>query len=63
MQDGMKLQGSALYRSYLKIPATLQLLLALVGLCVLYHHMPPSNNARQSGNGALLDEELQDPEH
>lgn len=60
MQDGMKLQGSALYRSYLKLPATLQLLLALTGLLVLYHHAPPAT--RRSMDSGLLDEELAEPE-
>ena len=56
----MKLQGPALYRSYLKVPATLELLLALTGIFVLYHHVsPPTKKLEVS---TLLDEELQDPD-
>lgn len=63
MQDGMKLQGSALYRSYLKIPATLQLLLALTGLFVLYHHAP-SAAARKTDDDTttLLEDALRSEE-
>jgi hypothetical protein len=64
IQMGSHLQGSALFRSYLRIPASLQLLVAFTGLVVLYHHVPgPTGKASVSSDGGLLEEELEDPEH
>jgi hypothetical protein len=60
MQLGNHLPGSALYNSYLKIPASLQLLVAFTGLFVLYHHAP--GPAGKVPDNALLEEELEDPE-
>ena len=50
-------------RSYLRIPASLQLLVAFTGLVVLYHHAPgPAGKAGVSSDNTLLEDELADPE-
>ena len=50
-------------RSYLRIPASLQLLVAFTGLVVLYHHAPgPTGKAGVSSDNGLLEDELADPE-
>ncbi len=62
LSDPIHLHGDC--RSYLRIPASLQLLVAFTGLVVLYHHVPgPSGKASVVADGGLLDEELEDPEH
>jgi len=64
IQMGSHLQGSALFRSYLRIPASLQLLIAFTGLVVLYHHAPgPTVKGEAAGDNGLLEGEVEDPEH
>jgi len=53
-----------LFRSYLRIPASLQLLIAFTGLVVLYHHAPgPTVKGEAAGDNGLLEGEVEDPEH
>lgn len=56
VQMGKSLQGAGLFSDYLKIPASLVLLLAFTGIFVLYHHMPGPQVKTANDDAVLLEE-------
>lgn len=53
-----KLAGPGLYSGALRLPATIEIFLALVGMAVLYHHVPGPSTRRETDT--LLPDVLQD---
>ncbi|CAL8471335.1 g10877 [Coccomyxa elongata] len=53
-----KLSGSGLYSGAMSLPAVIEIFLALVGLAVMYHHVPGPSNRREGDT--LLPDVLQD---
>ena len=41
-----KLAGAGLYTGYVRLPAAIEVFLALTGMLVLYHHVPGSASRR-----------------
>ena len=49
-----KLSGAGLYSGYVRLPAAIEIFLALTGMLVLYHHVPGSA-ARRTDDSLLAD--------
>ncbi|KAK9827640.1 hypothetical protein WJX81_002123 [Elliptochloris bilobata] len=60
--QGKGLSGAALYKPVVSIPATIELLLLLTGIAVLFHHQPPAAARRHTvDTDNLLADVIDDP--